>query len=440
MPTYRSINVELRSQYDIDAIPEYFPKPYAYYIKQGITADLPSLVDEKTSTCSVYVPVLPSSQFWISYSVSPPVEDKFFLFKLFINGTHIVSWSTGKNDGWKGKTMFGLYEREEGEDGKKRFEKRALCFTDCDKKDRKWKGVTNAYDAGAYMEVKVHRASGRRRIPREADNFKETFHATHGRGIGLINAGHAGGEQPKRFYKFALIDPVDQPFATFRYYYRTWEQIRDLGLFDDESDVSSMSLIEPYSFEPGGLDPQKKTKEECEMTPEDSREESSESEENDTPTPSPRAYYIPSGAPESSSRLSAGSALSDRCSEKPEPRRHSGGGTPPRFYQLSVPSSLRLAPPEPSKDLPSIPKKSDSLSSLAYRPHPAYPVEDWTERTPSPAKSIIDGISTPPLDRKRGIMAVSLMSVVTNALRRRGAPSSEFVSETGSRTASRNVS
>jgi hypothetical protein len=37
----------------------------------------------------------------------------------------------------------------------------------------------------------------------------------------LVNAGLAKGESPKRFYEFALIDPVDQPFATFKYYYRT---------------------------------------------------------------------------------------------------------------------------------------------------------------------------------------------------------------------------
>lgn len=64
----------------------------------------------------------------------------------------------------------------------------------------------------------------------------------------LVNAGRAGPEQPKRFYKFALIDPVHQPFATFCYHYRTWGQLRELGLLDDyyaESEVNDMSIIEP---------------------------------------------------------------------------------------------------------------------------------------------------------------------------------------------------
>lgn len=67
--------------------------------------------------------------------------------------------------------------------------------------------------------------------------------------LSLVNAGRAGPEQPKRFYKFALVDPVDRPFATFRYYYRTWEQLRHLGLLEAERCVESegddMSVIEP---------------------------------------------------------------------------------------------------------------------------------------------------------------------------------------------------
>ena len=40
-------------------------------------------------------------------------------------------------------------------------------------------------------------------------------------GSRLVNAGRAKKENPKRFYGFSLIDPIDQPFATFKYYYRT---------------------------------------------------------------------------------------------------------------------------------------------------------------------------------------------------------------------------
>ena len=41
-------------------------------------------------------------------------------------------------------------------------------------------------------------------------------------GDSLVNAGTLPREHPRRFYNYALLDPIDQPFATFRYYYRSW--------------------------------------------------------------------------------------------------------------------------------------------------------------------------------------------------------------------------
>jgi hypothetical protein len=183
MPNYRSINVALHSQFDIETFPEYAPQPQEYYAQRGIAGKVPPLIDEKTATCSVYIPVFPGSQFWISYSVSPPVpDDQQFLFKLFINGAHVVSWSAGRAQDWKGKTMFGLYEKE-CEDGKKRVEKRVLCFTPPDKKTKQWTDVIDAFDEDAYMEIRVHRAHRSKRIERDIKEFKDTEHGKRQRGI-----------------------------------------------------------------------------------------------------------------------------------------------------------------------------------------------------------------------------------------------------------------
>lgn len=38
----------------------------------------------------------------------------------------------------------------------------------------------------------------------------------------LVKAGCLTQEHPKRFYNFALLDPLDKPFASFRYFPRTW--------------------------------------------------------------------------------------------------------------------------------------------------------------------------------------------------------------------------
>ena len=40
--------------------------------------------------------------------------------------------------------------------------------------------------------------------------------------LSMVDAGHAGPGHPKRYYMFGLIDPLDNPRATFRWYYRSW--------------------------------------------------------------------------------------------------------------------------------------------------------------------------------------------------------------------------
>ena len=38
----------------------------------------------------------------------------------------------------------------------------------------------------------------------------------------MLNAGFLPDDHPQRYYTYSLLDPLDQPFATFRWYYRTW--------------------------------------------------------------------------------------------------------------------------------------------------------------------------------------------------------------------------
>lgn len=184
MPVYRGIVITLHSQFSIDIFPEFPARPQAYYADRGITKKVPELFDEAESTCNVFVPVFPGSQFWISYTVRQPVpEDQQFFFKLYINGAHIVSWTTGKEEGWKGKTMFALYERDDGT-GKKRIEKRALCFTPPDGGyGREWTDVVDALDETAVLEIRVFRAHGKKRAERKVEPFDHSEYAKQVRGI-----------------------------------------------------------------------------------------------------------------------------------------------------------------------------------------------------------------------------------------------------------------
>jgi hypothetical protein len=244
----------------------------------------------------------------------------------------------------------------------------------------------------------------------------------------LANAGRAGGDHPKRFYKFALIDPTDQPFATFRYYYRTWEQLRYLGLIDGDSDVD-LSVIEPY--EPNTLMLNEKEEDEFSLA------EALEDVEDgaDRITRFHPQTYVPTGAPHA-----------DACSteDRPDSQRSylpSGITTPPQLYRLSVPPALKLEPTQhSSRLLPTIPQKTASFSEMTtYRPHPVYPVEDWVSSTPRPVQSIRDMTSMPPLLEKKKVYAPSsLVTMVTNAWKKRGTSSGElFSGGTESRSSSR---
>jgi hypothetical protein len=474
---YRSIDIGLHSQFDIETLPEYQPDPRDHYVARGITGFTPELIDDKSSTCSVYVPVLPGSTFWIGYSVSPPVPaGHYFLFKLYINGAHIMSWSTGKEEGWEGKTMFGLFESPEDEYGRKRIEKRVLCFTPPDRMDKNWKGSADMFDETARVEIRVHRADGRKRIERQVQEYGQTAHAKNEKGISLANAGRAGPGQPKRFYKFALIDPIDQPFATFRYYYRTWNQLRDLGLLEQDllraGEENDLSVIEPQEDsvrETGANRTCSSTSKRSEDVFHDCSEEvSDENRKHRTASPyspprstsvetrrpstggvslrgvslrhvsntpeQPRAY-IPRGAPTPKSDI-----LNERLDKQVE-ECDSFVRTPKQFYRLSVPPSVKLDPPEPaSRPLPTVPRKSESTSDTSYRPHPAYPVDEWAVRTPSPVKSIREGISTPPLGKRReGRSASGLMAAIASAWRRRGTQTPDGTSSTDSREGAKSL-
>ncbi|MCJ1482064.1 hypothetical protein MMC06_002226 [Schaereria dolodes] len=169
MPTYRSITISLVSQFDILSIPEYAPPSVSN--DPFIAQSTPKLVSPDLSLVSVYIPTYPSSQFWLSYSISPPhPPNALYYFKLFLNGTHVISWGCGEQDEYKGKTMFGLYGTGETWLGAKGIERRVLCFaSDTNGGDDGEK--TSGNIQGDIMEVKVYRSKGRKRIQPEVQSF-----------------------------------------------------------------------------------------------------------------------------------------------------------------------------------------------------------------------------------------------------------------------------
>ena len=79
--------------------------------------------------------------------------------------------------------MFGLYERPEYEEGKRKVEKRVLCFTPPDKNSKAWEDVKDPFEDRMRMEIKVHRAHGRTRVEREMEEYGKTQYARGAKGI-----------------------------------------------------------------------------------------------------------------------------------------------------------------------------------------------------------------------------------------------------------------
>jgi hypothetical protein len=251
----------------------------------------------------------------------------------------------------------------------------------------------------------------------------------------LVNAGLASSEHPKRFYKFALVDPVDKPFATFRYYYRTRAQILAMGLSEDDviedGEPNELSVIEPFEAE----DSQNGEVGERNVTRRDFQEVSQAIHDcaDDLPS-SPLKTCISTGSP----RLRGGGPRK-HSDEHKRARPPLGLGRTSSDYRLSVPPSCKFHPPQPSRRaLPVIPYKRDPAADTSYFPRAVYPIDSWERKTPSPVQSLRETISTPTLGRsiKNRLTPTGWLNAMAGAWRRRATPASDD----GSRTASRNDS
>ncbi|KAL8831549.1 MAG: hypothetical protein Q9170_005249 [Blastenia crenularia] len=161
MPAYRNITISLVSQFDILNIPEYAPPA----LDDPFSAS-PALVDNSLVSC--YVPIYPLSQFWLSYSISAPHPPKaLYYFKLFIDGACVVSWGCGEENGFKGKTMYGLYDSGERWMGEPGIDARVFGFAD---EATAHRPMNNSL--AQVIEVRVYRARGRKRTRPMLEDFK----------------------------------------------------------------------------------------------------------------------------------------------------------------------------------------------------------------------------------------------------------------------------
>lgn len=214
----------LESQFDADTIPE-----------AAIAATGTSDALDDHRLVDVYVPSYLGSQFWISYTINPAMlapahaPTTYMFFKLILDDECIVSWGVGEADEWKGKTMWALF-RGEDHGGWRTVDKRALFF----------RPTADDQD----FDILAYRARGRRRTCRQ---FNEMPPAGE-KGFDLVNWGRLKEHHPQNFYQYALLDPLDQPYATFRYHVRGGPHVHahdpDQPLAPSDSSSSAISTDE----------------------------------------------------------------------------------------------------------------------------------------------------------------------------------------------------
>jgi len=214
----------LESQFDADTIPE----AAIAATETGDASDNERIVD-------VYVPSYLGSQFWLSYTVNPAMlapahaPTKYMFFKLILDDECIVSWGVGEAEEWKGKTMWAFF-RGEDHGGWRTVDKRSFFFRPA--------GDDQDFDILAY------RARGRRRTCRQFDEMPPAGE----KGFDLVNWGRLKEHHPQNFYQYALLDPLDRPYATFRYHVRGGPHVHahhpDQDLDRSNSSISSVSTNE----------------------------------------------------------------------------------------------------------------------------------------------------------------------------------------------------
>lgn len=155
---YRSINIVLRSQFDLSVLPEF----RAASVGDGDAGQQHPLPDAHAATSppTAFVPFVPASQFWICYSIAPPHPPRsYFYFKLFIGGQHIVSWGVGQQEGYRGKTAFAVWDHnhDSSADGTEDLRKHAFFFRP---------GASVDHEDNS-LEIRVHRSYGRKAVPHQ---------------------------------------------------------------------------------------------------------------------------------------------------------------------------------------------------------------------------------------------------------------------------------
>ncbi|EPE09754.1 oxidoreductase-like protein [Ophiostoma piceae UAMH 11346] len=178
---------------------------------------------------SVYIPSAAETNFFFRYNVAqPPAGQRYLCFRVLINGRDIVSWGIDLDEAVAGATYQALFQPS----GKYERYVDGVLMTQYGIESRCFRFVTygaekaSVADDGGLIEVQVFRAKARSRRAPQPDHYRgrEKY------GIALVSNGLLEDPQAASYYDYHLVDAKDSPYASFRFHYRSWENLRSLQL------------------------------------------------------------------------------------------------------------------------------------------------------------------------------------------------------------------
>ncbi|KAL2263485.1 hypothetical protein VTK26DRAFT_6601 [Humicola hyalothermophila] len=237
MPCLRGVVVSLVTKPDDEQIPEY---PHPEGMSARILTDSepdndPSVCSNGTPnrprghavhpkagpTVSVYIPSIPGTRFAINYRINtaPVAPCKFVFFSLYINARPVAAWGIDPEVRPNGNVVKSLWAPGSQYQNQVGFEGRNFVFLPGEER----KSIA---EDGGLIEVQVFRAKERRARAPKLETFR--FHENYG--IASPSIGLLDRPQDAHFYDWHLLDAKDSPFASFRFHYRSWKNLKQLNL------------------------------------------------------------------------------------------------------------------------------------------------------------------------------------------------------------------
>ncbi|KAK2757225.1 hypothetical protein FQN54_004739 [Arachnomyces sp. PD_36] len=246
MPTFANIKVSLVSQFELVTLPEHIlpnspEDKFRRYSGPAAQGPLPTptspFIAEPSSSpvITLYVSNTAGSRFWVDYAISGPQNiNSLYYFQLSVNDKHVLSWGCGEKEGFGGKEMFKIFESFGGQQGQGLlgYGESAMELMMMQHQDL----MRDVYGMKT-VDIKVCRASNRYRVGGDEKGNRMFAVGTGcetaglmGSSANLFEGAFAMKGNTQSMYKYALIDPVDKPYVTFRYVYNSWNQLEVLGV------------------------------------------------------------------------------------------------------------------------------------------------------------------------------------------------------------------